>query len=856
MNQADGPGVHYARLPRNVLPDRYELEITPDLEQARFTGTMAADVRVIEPVTQFVLNAKDLEVDDVHLTLEADRVVTGTVSYRRDDEQVVLTWPAEVPPGGATLTLHFTGTLNDQLAGLYRSTYQDAEGNRVVLAATQFEAADARRAFPCWDEPDLKATFAISLVVDEGLTALSNGPEVASVAVGDEKRRVTFAETMRMSTYLVAMVVGALEVGDPIDVEGVPVRIIARPGQSHRTAFAQVAARHALQFFHAYFGIPYPAPKLDHAAIPDFAAGAMENLGLVLYRETALLVDPERAAESDRQGVLSVVAHETAHMWFGDLVTMRWWNGIWLNEAFATFMQLLATDAFEPRWEVWTEFGRSRAAALRTDGLASTRPVENPVVRVEDAMSMNGVLTYSKGGAVLRMIEQYLGADVFQAGISAYLTRHQYGNTETSDLWDALEAQSGEPARAVMDSWVTQGGYPLVRAEVRGDTLVLSQRRFQYLGAADDRTWQVPVVIGVRAADGRQDTLRVVLGAEGVSVPLPPGWAWLTVNEGAWGFYRVAYDDTLWQGLMDHVGELEARERVALADDAWAGALAGRMPLSQVLSLWRALGSDRDPDVWGTMADGMALLALVGDEADRQALAAFVREIGQPVLEELTWDPDPHEGVRATQLRARIVQLLGTVGEDGRVRAEALARFSADATSHKAIAPDLLMAVLQVVAAAGGEEEWERVLHRFQSDPSVQAQVRYLYNLSGFADPALVRRTVALYLSDAVRTQDSLGVLARALGQPHASGAVWEALEQQWDALQTKYPPMAVGYLLSELSRVVDEELAERIGTWLGSHPVGPAATVVDQAREMQAVHLAFRRRVRGHLAELMGASH
>ncbi|MGH9283476.1 MAG: M1 family metallopeptidase, partial [Acidimicrobiales bacterium] len=403
--------------------------------------------------------------------------------------------------------LGFTGALNDKLRGFYRSTYKDPSGATRTLAATQFEATDARRAFPCWDEPDRKATFQTTLVVDEGLAAISNTEAIEVTDLGEGRVQYEFAPTMRMSTYLVAFAVGPLEATEPQDVDGTPLRAVAVPGKAHLTGFALDLAAHSLRFFADYFGLPYPSSKLDLIALPDFAMGAMENLGAVTFRETLLLVDPDRATRAELERVADVVAHEVAHMWFGDLVTMRWWNGIWLNEAFATFMELLAVDAFRPEWRRWVTFGTSRDDAMVVDALSTTRPIEFPVRRPEEAEGMFDVLTYQKGAAVLRMLERHVGGDEFRKGISDYIARHSHANTETSDLWDAVEAATGEPARSIMETWIFQGGFPIVSAALTptGTGLALSQRRFRYLRAADgdeSPVWRVPVQLRA-SVDGR-----------------------------------------------------------------------------------------------------------------------------------------------------------------------------------------------------------------------------------------------------------------------------------------------------------------------------------------------------------------
>ncbi len=443
--------------------------MTPDLAASRFEGEEVVTLDVEEPVDALVCNAAELEIQAARLETPAGANLDGRVELDEAAQRATIAFDSTLPAGsGYRLHLRFTGMLNDQLHGFYRSTFTDDEGVEHVIAVTQFEPADARRAFPCWDEPEFKAIFAVTLVVDDRLTALANASVASEEPAGDGRRRVRFHETMLMSTYLVAFVVGPFELTPPVEVDGVPLRVAAVPGKSHLTGFAVEVGTHALRFLSQYFELPYPADKIDHVAIPDFAFGAMENLGCVTYRENALLVDPPEASQLELQRVATVVAHETAHMWFGDLVTMKWWNGIWLNEAFATFMELAANEHYRPDWQVWIGFGTGKAAALATDGLRSTRPVEFDVGRPEEAEAMFDVLTYQKGGAVLRMLEQYIGPETFRKGISHYLSIHAHANTETGDLWDAIEAVSGEPVRTIMDSWIFQGGYPLISVEAGG----------------------------------------------------------------------------------------------------------------------------------------------------------------------------------------------------------------------------------------------------------------------------------------------------------------------------------------------------------------------------------------------------
>jgi len=471
------------RLPRTVVPTRYDLRLVPDISSASFTGEETVAVTVAESVEMFVLNAAELRIDRAELTLQSGEKILATVTLDAQEEHCRLRFGRSVPAGNHRLFLSFAGTLNDKLRGFYRSNYKAAGGESRWLAATQFEATDARRAFPCWDEPSFRAVFSTTLVIDPALTAVSNTSVLSETHEGG-KKVVRFTDTMSMSTYLVAFVVGALEATDPVPAGSTRLRVWCVPGKRHLTDFGRDIGAFSLAFFEDYFGCPYPGDKLDLLAIPDFAAGAMENFGAITFRETALLVDPAAATHAEQERVADVVSHENAHMWFGDLVTMEWWNGLWLKEAFATFMEMVAVDAWKPQWKRWDTFGVSRSAALVVDGLHSTRPVEFTVRAPKDAEAMYDVLTYEKGCSVLRMLEQYLGADVFRAGVRLYLQRHAYRNTQTEDLWNALGAASRQPIPAVMDGWIFQPGYPLLSLDRNGDQLVLRQQRFTYLPAS------------------------------------------------------------------------------------------------------------------------------------------------------------------------------------------------------------------------------------------------------------------------------------------------------------------------------------------------------------------------------------
>jgi len=845
------------RLPRNVEPLRYRLTLEPDLDAARFQGEVAIEVVVREQTTAVVCNAAELEIHSASVDAGPSPAGSGTFPVAATsivldpaEERATFHFPEPLPAGPATLHLVFSGTLNDKLHGFYRSTYTDEAGEKRVIATTQMEATDARRAFPCFDEPDRKAVFEITLVVDDGLEAYSNGAvaEVTAEATSG-RRRVRFEPTMKMSTYLVACIVGPLTATAPRAVDGVPLRVVHTPGKEHLTEFALDVGAHALRFFTEYFGIPYPAGKLDLVAIPDFAFGAMENLGCVTFRESVLLVDPAQAARVELERVADVVCHEIAHMWFGDLVTMKWWNGIWLNEAFATFMEILAVDAFRPDWQRWVSFGTEREAALAVDGLHTTRPVEFAVGRPEEAQGMFDVLTYQKGGSVLRMLEQYLGADVFRDGIRRYLAAHAYGNTETADLWDALGEASGIPVASIMTTWIDQGGYPLVTV---GEDGGLTQRPFSYRGAAGGAigsAWEVPVLTRALADPG-SPVHRLLLSSQ-PATPVGPGGTSdhppVLVNAGGAGFYRVAYPASTLDRLAADLGALAPLERYNLVSDAWAAALAGQGPVEGIVTLVGALGRalEPDPSVWSVVVGAFGLFDRVIPDDDRGTLQDAVRALFRPVADRLGWDPVAGEGERIPSLRAMIVRALGTIGADHQVRTEARRRFEATMGTgpgdrSAALHPDIESAVLDVVAAEGGERHYDAMLARYRSPATPQEENRYLYALTSFDDEELARSTFDLALSE-VRTQNAPFVLQLLIANRATGPAIWERVTGHWDELVDRFPANILPRMLDGVRALCGSPtLAAEVTAFIEDHPLPSGGKTVEQILERLAVSVAF----------------
>ncbi len=833
------------RLPRTVVPRRYQLRIEVDVDGARFTGTEEVAVDIVEPVTEIVLNAADLEVGPAGLSGPDGNRHDGEVRLDADAERLTLALATTAEPGPWRLHLGFAGVLNDKLAGFYRSVYTDADDVERVIATTQMEATDARRVFPCWDEPDRKAVFSVSLVIPEVLLAVSNAEIVAEAPTDDGRRAVTFADTIPMSTYLVALVVGPLEATEPVDVDGVALRVVHVPGKGHLAPFALEVGAFCLRWFSDYYGIAYPGAKCDLIAVPDFAFGAMENLGAITFREQVLLVDPDAVTQGELQRVADVVAHELAHMWFGDLVTMRWWNGLWLNEAFATFMEVAAVDAFRPEWRRWDAFALERAAAFAVDSLASTRPIEYPVRSPEEAEGMFDVLTYEKGASVLRMLEQYLGADGFRAGIRRYLAEHQYANAETGDLWDAIEAATGEPVRRIMDSWIFQGGYPLVGvvADVEaGGGIRLDQRRFAFASAdpAPGSSWPVPVLV---SAGGDAPT-RVLL--DGASAELSLAGEPVVVNAGGHGFYRVRYSPELLAPLRRSLDRLAPVERALLVDDTWAAVLAGDTPASAFLELAGGFSAETDRTVWATLTGAVGAVDHLLDGQARDHLRAWVRDLTGPALVRLGWEPNPGDDELTRQLRGLLIGAAGVLGDDHDVATKARVVHGAAQADPASVDPDVASAVLGVVASTGTGDDYATMLDRARTSPSPQEALRYLYALARFPQADLAKRTLAMTLTDDIRSQNAPYVVLRLLGNREAGALGWAFVEANWEAVNQRFPDNSIPVMLSGLTSLSTPEMAAAVESFLADHPVHQGQRSVDQHRERLRVNLALRQRETG----------
>lgn len=836
------------RLPSFVVPSHYRIHLEPDLAEATFSGSVEIEVEVGQATDDIQINSSELVISTASL-LDAvgTRVETSEVTHDEEMERATLSFDSELSAGPYTIVAEFTGILNDQLRGFYRSVFTDDDGIEHTIATTQFESTSARRAFPCFDEPAFKASYGVTLVVPEGEFAVSNGPTIFETSLGDGRKEIVFEDTMVMSTYLVAFIVGPFEATDPVNVDGVPLRIVHPIGKGHLTDYALESGAFALKFFTEYYGIPYPGQKLDMVAVPDFAFGAMENLGCITYREVLLLVDKSRSTEPELLRVADVIAHEIAHMWFGDLVTMEWWNGIWLNEAFATFMATMSSDNFNSEWGRWNQFSLERSMAFDVDSLANTRPIEVEVNSPEDAEAMFDLLTYEKGGSVLRMLEQFLGEEEFKDGISYYLNKHKYANTETNDLWDAIEHVTRLPVRRIMDSWIFQKGYPLVSASISGDgsTITLSQERFLYTEGdeADTTIWSVPVVMKIGTDSGVVE-VRYLLEEKSAEIKFESPAVWASANAGGSGFFRARYSAEMLTALSESMFEnLTPIERYGLVDDTWSSMMAGRTSATDFLDFAGSFQNETDLDVWTVLSGCLVgLNKLVEGEAELQ-YKAVIRDLAQPALDRLGWEPSESDTSRDLELRGLFIRLLANVGDDALVIKNASDLHDSYLNHAGSVEPNIAAAATGVVAANGDTAKYEVFLEKYKNSATPQEERRYQSALAAFPGQDEMNRTLVMSLDGTVRTQDAPYLLAVCMRNKDQGYLAWEFIKDNWDKINDDFPSNSIVRMLSGVTSLSTPGQADDVIAFFDDHEVPQGQLTLQQTLEKLRVNVALRER-------------
>jgi aminopeptidase N len=852
---AGSPVVVGQRLPLLGVPEHYQLRVVPDLRQETFAGEVAITIRILQPTSRLVLNAAELTITSASLTATGRTVPVGA-TLDPTTETLSLALPEVVQPGLVELHIAYTGVLNRQLRGFYVS-----EANGRKYAVTQLEATDARRMFPSFDEPAFKATFEVTAVIDTADTAISNGPVVATEAGPTPgKQTIHFATTPKMSTYLVALAVGNF-VCQKGTAGATPLRICATPGNTKLVQFALRATSGVLDYYNTYFALDYPFAKLDQVAIPDFAAGAMENTAAIFYRESILLVDSPDATLTAKKRAASVVAHEIAHHWFGDLVTMRWWDDIWLNEGFATWMEVKALEAWKPEWDVREDELQSVQHALGIDALQSTRPIRAGAETPAQINELFDPIAYEKGAAILRMVESYVGEQTFRGGVNAYIASYAYDNATAEDFWRTLTTVAGKPVDRIMSSFVDRPGVPMITvgAECRGGrtTVSLTQERFgpqSRQGVGEDRQWTIPVCLRTPNSSGSTCEL---LSARTATTTFDGCVPWVIANAGARGYYRTAYSETGARALAS--APLSAPEAIMLLADEWALLRAGRTDVGRFLT------------VAGTVASGSDSAAVAESAGARfdyvheyfttnETSAAYedwIRRTLQPALTPpIGTAPSLADTDQPARRRAALLRTLGVAGRDPEVLHNALAMVRGYLAGTADLDPTLIDTWVSLAATAGDRQLYQQYLEHSGRAGAPAERYRFLYGLAAFRDPALLRRTVEHALSEQVRTQDRGLLLGAVLNNPAGREIAWQAIRAHWPSLERALAGFGgTGRVVEALGAFCDRGHAAEVRQFFAANPPKGAERTLTQTLEAIDRCAAVATDEQPHLTEWLSTS-
>ncbi|MFZ2150289.1 MAG: M1 family metallopeptidase [Minisyncoccia bacterium] len=817
------------RLSKNIIPMDYDIQLKPDLENFTFSGFETITLSILEKTKTLTLHSKEIEIQTADIAKKFAKI-----SYDKKSETATFSFPEFLPAGKVKLKIFFRGILNDKMRGFYRSCY-NVDGKECVMATTQFEATDARRAFPCIDEPAQKAIFNVSLVVPKGKTAISNTLPISVAEHEAGYEIIKFSPTPKMSTYLLAFIVGDFEFLERKSKNGTIVRVFTTAGKKHQAKFALECAVKTLEFYEKYFNIPFPLPELDMIAIPDFASGAMENWGAITYRESALLVDEEHSSTSNKQWVALVVAHELAHQWFGNLVTMEWWTHLWLNEGFASFIEYLAVDKLFPKWDIWTHFATDDLGrALRLDALESTHPIEVEVHHPDEIGEIFDAVSYSKGASVIRMLAEYLGEENFRNGLRYYLKKYSYKNAETTHLWQAFEKVSGKSVAKMMDDWTKKPGYPVIKIS---KDLIISQERF-FASPVSKRKNKMRTVWQVPLAFVSEDFLKM--------------------NFGEVGFYRTAYDEPLLQRLVSPVStkELPARDRLGIIRDLFALAESGDRPSVDALKFLTAYENEDNYTVWVEIASGLArfeqLLAHSKSKATASGgvpqnavnkLDALSRQLFSPLVEKLGWQSKDGEAHSDILLRSLAISRAGRAG-DKKVISEARKKFlSLQKGGH--ISPDIRGAIYSIIATWGDMKEYETLVKMYKKETLHEEKNRIGGNLGDFQNPKILQLACEFAMSPHVRQQDSIGILSNVGANPIGRDIWWNFMKKNWKTFVSRYGEggLTLSSAVKAIGGSAETKHLKSFKQFFQTHKAPGAKRAIDQVLERLEGNIAWLKR-------------
>lgn len=821
-------------------PLHYDLTFEPHFDDFTFSGREIIDVLVLKPTNTITLHAAELKIKNCHV-LWAGQKISAKTRLDEKKEILTITLPKKFK-GKARLFVEFTGILNDRLVGFYRSQYKDKQGKTKYLATTQFEAADARRAFPCWDEPAAKATFDVALIVERNHIAISNTNVISKKKLGN-KTLYKFARTPIMSTYLLYLGVGEFEflsgkIGKTV------VRIATTKGNSSKGKFSLEICKKLLRAYEDYFEIKYPLPKLDLIAVPDFASGAMENWGAITFRETILLYDPKTSSTQTKQRIAEVVSHELAHQWFGNLVTMEWWNDLWLNESFATFMATKFVDKFYPEWKLWDQFLEDTMnTAMALDALHSSHPIDVKVNSPSEIREIFDAISYDKGGCVLRMLEDFVTEKVFRAGLRKYLKKFAYKNAKGDDLWDAIGKEAKMPVRVMVNSWLKQVGFPLVEVQKQDSKLIISQKRFVHEKKGKEKgLWQIPLSV---SQDHKIIRKLVTRSQDAIRVREMP----LVVNSGRAGFYRVKYSSDLLYGLRPLVSEktLSHIDRWALQNDLFALCVSGDGTISNYLDF---TSNYEDEDDYITQSNVASNLYFLYNKSITEPFSYEIRNATHRFLRtlysKLGWDVKPNEPHTNKLLRSFVLGALGRLDDD-EIISEANKRFAAYLKNPSSLDPDIQEAVFSIVAWSGNSTTHKKLIELYRKVATQEEKIRFLGALCSFKDERLLKNTLDFSQSKEVRSQNIHMPIMKVAANPYGKKILWPWLKKNWKSLRKKVgagSPL-LNRMVASISQVADASMEKEIRGFFKANPTPGTERTLEQTLERIRIHTALLQRMR-----------
>ena len=844
------------KLPKELVPVEYTIRIVPNIDRFAFTGMETVKLSIRSPVRQLVLNALELEiteasVDDVALPKSA-------IKIDKEKELLTLALLSELKPGDHTLALRFEGKINEAGQGLFYMHYQEqASGATKLMLGTQFEATDARRFFPCWDEPAFRARFQLTTVVPENWLAVSNMPVESEKKIADGKE-VRFAATPSMPSYLNVFVAGEL---DLIESRSGPtqIRVITTKGKAELGRYALEATAQILQYYNDYFGLPYPLPKLDQIALPGGFGGAMENWGGITYYESALLFDPKNSSAETKQNIYEVLAHEMAHQWFGDLVTMAWWDNLWLNEGFASWMGTKCTAHFNPQWEVWLRresprdptrrVGIAKEAAMEGDARSTTHPIQQLIATEAEANSAFDDITYKKGQSFLRMLESFLGEDVFRDGIRRYIAAHEYSNSTTADLWSALSEASKKPVGEIAAGWTQQPGFPIIKVKREADGKVrLTQERFTVnFKNAPPLEWKIPLTYTVI---GQAPATLLMTNKTDILKNIPADRA-LKLNVNGAGNYRVEYDEPSWNLLVQALPKIGLEDRVNLLSDSWALVGSDRAPVSRYFGLVEKLPSSTELAERGQIINVVDFVngLLVGNP-EREKFQRYARSLLRPTFDSLGWESKEGDPPTAGSLRASLINALGDL-DDPEIIAGCREGFAKYLTNPASLAPDLRPPVFAVVGRYADEKTWTKLHELGLKTTSIEEKQNYYDALACATDPGLVKKTLAIALTDELPTSRAIFIVSRVARESGHPDIAWEFARANMKALRAKTDAAGANrYAPSLFTFFSDDSRATQLKTYAKTNlPLASGPEVAKVVDEIQ-----FRAEFKKRLASQLNA--